>query len=234
MLQQSDGDRGLIAIGDLHGCAKTLDAMLAKLQPRLDEHLVFIGDYVDRGPDSRGVLSRLIELEQAAYDRKGPTCTFLRGNHDQMMLDYLDTGGSNLVLWRMNGGLSTIANYLQGPGDIDVPPDHVAFQRRTELLYETEEFVFVHAGLDAERTIEENVDDPDPRVLLWTRSHFDADLSIWDKTVVCGHTPMATPLSTPRLVAIDTGAAYSHVRGLGRLTAVRLPEREFVHVDFCD
>jgi serine/threonine protein phosphatase 1 len=225
---------GLIAVGDVHGCVRTLDAMLDALSPTSSDHLVFIGDYVDRGPENRAVIDRLIRLENEAGSGAGPSCTFLRGNHDQMMLDFLDTGGSNLVLWRMNGGLNTMANYMGPSGLLDVPPDHVAFQRRTELLYETDEFVFVHAGLDPRRTIEENVDDADPVVLLWTRAHLDANLDIWDKTVVCGHTPMPTPLSTPRLIAIDTGAVYSHVRGLGRLTAVRLPEREFVHVANCD
>jgi serine/threonine protein phosphatase 1 len=208
--------------------------MMEALQTTTDDHVVFIGDYVDRGPDSRGVLSRLIELQTDSEKHAGPTCTFLRGNHDQMMLDYLDSGGSNLVLWRMNGGLSTMANYLTRAGTLDVPDAHLAFQRRTEMLYETEDFVFVHAGLDPNRTIEENVDDADPRTLLWTRAHLEADLELWDKVVVCGHTPMAQPLDKPRLVAIDTGAVYSHVRGLGRLTAVRLPEREFVHVPFSD
>jgi serine/threonine protein phosphatase 1 len=225
---------GLIAVGDLHGCGRTLDAMLRTLEPTTDDHVVFIGDYVDRGPDSRGVLERLIELEAGSVARTGPRCTFLRGNHDQMMLDYLDTGGSNLVLWRMNGGLSTMANYLTRAGTLDVPAEHLAFQRRTEMLHETEDFVFVHAGLDPDRTIEENVDDADPRILLWTRAHLEADLELWDKVVVCGHTPMAQPLNERRLIAIDTGAVYSHVRGLGRLTAVRLPEREFVHVPFSD
>lgn len=223
---------GLIAVGDLHGCARTLGALIDALAPTADDHLVFIGDYVDRGPDSRGVLDCLLELESRAAGGSGPACTFLRGNHDQMMLDYVESGGRNLVLWRMNGGLSTIANYVTRAGDLDVPPAHLDFMRRTQILLETEEFVFVHAGLDPDLTIAENVADPDPRVALWTREHLDADLSLWEKTVVCGHTPVQQPINRPELIAIDTGAVYAHVRGLGTLTAVRLPERAFVRVPY--
>ncbi len=223
---------GLIAVGDLHGCARTLDALLEALAPANGDHLVFIGDYIDRGPDSRGVLDRLVALKSAAAARTGPECTFLRGNHDQMMLDYIDSGGRNLVLWRMNGGLSTIANFVTPSGDLDVPAGSLELLRSSEILFETDDFVFVHAGLDPDLTIEENVADADPQVALWTREHLDADLSLWEKTVVCGHTPMATPIDLPRLIAIDTGAVYSHVRGLGTLTAVRLPEREFVQVPY--
>lgn len=223
---------GLIAVGDLHGCARTLGALLDALTPTVDDHLVFIGDYVDRGPDNRGVLDRLVALEAAAGAGRGPTCTFLRGNHDQMMLDYIDSGGRNLVLWRMNGGLSTIANYVTAGGDLAVPDEHLDFLRRTEIFFETEDFVFVHAGLDPDLTIAENVADADPRIALWTREHLEADLTLWEKPVVCGHTPVAQPIDRPKLIAIDTGAVYAHVRGLGTLTAVRLPERAFVHVPY--
>jgi serine/threonine protein phosphatase 1 len=132
----------------------------------------------------------------------------------------------------MNGGLSTIANYVTAGGDLAVPDEHLDFLKRTEILFETDDFVFVHAGLDPDLTIAENVAEVDPRVALWTREHLDADLSLWEKTVVCGHTPFAVPIDRPPLIAIDTGAVYAHVRGLGTLTAVRLPERVFEQVPY--
>jgi serine/threonine protein phosphatase 1 len=221
---------GLIAIGDIHGCAATMEALLDELAPTTADHLVFIGDYVDRGPDSRGVLDRLVRLGADAAAGRGPACTFLRGNHDQMMLDYIDSRGANLPLWRMNGGLSTIAAYVDRAGQLDVPDDHLEFLRATELAFDTEDFVFVHAGLDPDITVAENLAESDPAIMLWTREHLDAELFLWEKTVVCGHTPMARPINSPRLIAIDTGAVYVNVRGLGLLTAVRLPEREFVQV----
>jgi serine/threonine protein phosphatase 1 len=131
---------GLIAVGDIHGCALSLDALLEKIDPGSDDHLVFIGDYVDRGPDSKGVIERLIRLE------KTHQCTFLRGNHEAMMLEYLDYG--ELDLWRMNGGLTTMASYITD-GTLNIPPEHIDFVRNTVLYHEEEDFFFVHAGLNA-------------------------------------------------------------------------------------
>jgi len=219
----------LIAIGDVHGCPGTLGVLLEALAPKPDDHLVFIGDYVDRGPDSRGVIERLLALEAAAQDGAGPACTFLRGNHDQMMLDYIDHG--EMDLWRVNGGLSTLDSYRAG-GRLDIPEAHVDFLRRTELFLDTPAFCFVHAGLRSDRSVAENLAEPDARVLLWHRDHLDADLAAWEKTVVCGHTPTPQPLNLPRLINIDTGAVYHRHPGFGKLTAACLPERTFVQVRY--
>ena len=78
------------AIGDIHGCARTLEALRERIGPTLADHLFFMGDCVDRGPRSREVIDILLRLEQAAADGSGPECTFIRGNHDQMMLDWID------------------------------------------------------------------------------------------------------------------------------------------------
>ena len=91
---------GFIAIGDIHGCAATLDLLLDRLAPGPDDHLVFVGDYIDRGPDTKGVIDRLFAL------REDQPCTFLRGNHEALMLDYLDHGAFDL--WRLNGGLGRL------------------------------------------------------------------------------------------------------------------------------
>ena len=100
----------LFAIGDIHGCVRTLEALLAELAPTSRDSLVFLGDYVDRGPDSYGVIERLIGMEEASWSGTGPLCIFLRGNHDQMMLDFLG-GCSNGELWRANGAGATLASY---------------------------------------------------------------------------------------------------------------------------
>ena len=80
----------IIAIGDIHGCARTLDALLQTLAPKSDETLLFVGDYIDRGPDSKGVIDRLIRL------KKEHPCIFLRGNHEDLLLRYLDHGEFDL------------------------------------------------------------------------------------------------------------------------------------------
>jgi serine/threonine protein phosphatase 1 len=217
---------GLVAIGDIHGCAQTLEVLLEQLAPTPDDHLVFVGDYIDRGPDSRGVIDRLIQL------RTEIPCTFLRGNHEALFLAYLDEG--EFDIWSYNGGTTTLDSYaVPGEGFV-IPEEHITFIRETKLFLDTEEFFFVHAGLRPDRTIAQNLADGEDMVFLWERGHLridDADLP-WEKAVVCGHTPVSEPVNTPRLINIDTGCVYYMRPNLGYLTAVRLPERTFVAVPF--
>lgn len=215
----------LIAVGDVHGCAETLDRLLHRLELTASDHLVFIGDYVDRGPNSKGVIDRLLSLQHDV------PCTFLRGNHEAFMLDYFDHGV--LRAWRSNGGLDTLQSYLNGASEkVHIPTKHVEFVRATELYYETPDFFFVHAGLRPEFSIEENKRRFGEDVFLWERSHMNAAALEWEKPVVCGHTPQEEPLNLEKLINIDTGCVYHTHPRLGRLTAVRLPEREFVQVKY--
>ncbi|NQV71823.1 serine/threonine protein phosphatase [bacterium] len=215
---------GLIAIGDIHGCPLTLDALLRELNPTPDDHLVFIGDYVDRGPDSKGVIDRLILLQETHR------CTFLRGNHEDLMLNYIDNGEYDL--WAVNGGIATQQSYgAFGDGAV-FPEEHIEFIRATTLYLDLEDFFFVHAGLKAHLTVAQNVAQGDSQVFLWERGHLQASEYAWEKTVICGHTPISTPLDTEKLINIDTGCCFFTHPHLGRLTAVRLPEREFVSIPF--
>ena len=217
---------GLIAIGDIHGCVGTLEALMGRLAPTDGDELVFVGDYVDRGPDSKGVLDYLIALAETHR------CTFLRGNHEALMLEYFDEGVYDL--WRVNGGVATLSSYAGPARHVHVPPTHLAFVRGTVLYHDTPEFFFVHAGLRAEMTIRENVRWCGPDVFLWERDHLEAsDGEIaWEKPVVCGHTPRPRPINRPKLIGIDTGCVYHMHPEMGRLTAVRLPERAFVSVPY--
>ena len=218
----------LIAIGDVHGCATTLEVLLDRLAPTSEDHLVFVGDYIDRGPDSKRVIDRLLTLQEEH------SCTFLRGNHEALMLDYIDGGASAtqaLRLWQQNGGGSTLRSYTNGQA-AHLPEPHVAFVRETKRYYETQDFFFVHAGLKPESTIRENLETQGDRTFLWERGHLQASELAWEKPVVCGHTPQREPISRDKLIAIDTGCVYHRHQGLGRLTAVRLPERDFVSVDY--
>ncbi|WP_022836187.1 metallophosphoesterase family protein [Salisaeta longa] len=215
---------GLIAIGDIHGCAASLDALLDRLGPTSDDHLVFIGDYIDRGPDSRGVIERLLKLRDEVQ------CTFLRGNHEALMLGYFNEGAFNL--WRINGGLSTMHSYVDGSSEIEFPDAHIEFVRETKMHYETDDFFFVHAGLQPNLTIAENLEESNEKVFLWERAHLEAPEYAWEKTVVCGHTPRPKPINKEKLLMIDTGCVYHMQPEMGTLTAVHLPEREFVSVDY--
>ena len=221
------------AIGDVHGCAKTLDALLTRLDLGRDDEVVFVGDYVDRGPDSYAVIERIVQMQVAAAHGTGPQIVALRGNHDQMMLGHID-GTGNFDLWRANGGLETLDSYARAGFD-RIPEPHVAFLRGTQLLYDTPEAVYVHAGLDPHQTVLANVLHPDPDIVLWTRAHLESSLELWEKPVVCGHTPTPEPINEARLVDIDTGAVFAGRRpDLGRLTAVEMPGRRFVSVPYQD
>lgn len=215
---------GLIAIGDIHGCAVTLDLLLERLSPSSSDHLVFVGDYIDRGPDSKGVIDRLLQL------RASVRCTFLRGNHEALMLEYLDHGA--FELWRANGGVQTLGSYADDGREVHVPDEHVAFIRNTHFFLDTPDYFFVHAGLKPYLTVEANIERFDEEMYLWERSHLQARELAWEKTVVCGHTPQPEPIVRDRLIAIDTGCVYYTHPRLGRLTAVRLPERELISVPY--
>ncbi len=221
-----------IAIGDVHGCAKTLRALLGRLDPQKDTHLVFVGDYIDRGPDSKGVIDLLIDL------RARCRCTFLRGNHEAMMLAYLDgvdiNGSPAGDLWSINGGKQTLGSYLRPDGQVAIPPAHVDFLRQTELYADHDDFFFVHAGLLPHLTVAANMDEDDENVYLWERSHLSAGKLAWEKPVVCGHTPHSDPINREQLLMIDTGCVYHLRPQFGRLCAVHLPARRFVYQAYCE
>ncbi len=216
---------GLIAIGDIHGCRTALERLLDELSPQPTDQLIFVGDYIDRGPDSKGVIDRLLTLREAQ------DCVFLRGNHEAMMLDYLSDGDWNL--WQMNGGVETLESYSVD-ADGTIPDEHKDFLQETRVYHETEEFFFVHAGLKPDLTVAENKERHGEDVFLWERSHLQAPNLAWEKTVVCGHTPQPQPIDRPNLICIDTGCVFAPRFGQGSLTAVRLPEREWISVSCLD
>lgn len=214
----------LIAIGDIHGCRKTLEGLIKLIKPGEDDHLVFVGDYVDRGPDSRGVIDYLMEL------RKTVRCTFLRGNHEALFLGYLDEMAYDI--WAVNGGVATLNSYTEPGGEVKIPDSHINFMRETDLYLDTDEFFFVHAGLRPTMTIAENVEAGDEQVFLWERGHLKQEDLPWEKTVVCGHTPQSEPMNTEKIINIDTGCCFYTHPSMGYLTAVYLPERRFVAVPY--
>lgn len=205
----------LIAIGDVHGELGKLDALLDTLSPAEDDTLVFLGDYIDRGPDSPGVIERLLSLG----------AIFLRGNHEQMCLDAMqDTpGGGHWNLWTFNGGDKTFQQYTARGG---IPEKHHDFICKTWLLHVQGRYVFVHAGLDPSRQVAEQLERPDLDVVLWERRHL-RNGRVWsgEYTVVCGHTPLSEPYLSDNLIAIDTGSCFG-----GKLTAIVFPEGKVVQV----
>ena len=204
----------IFAIGDIHGCLSKLEALIPQIEiDRDNDTLVFIGDYIDRGDDSKGVIDFLLDLRE----RIG-TVVCLKGNHEEMFLDYL-CNGKNEGMYLLNGGDATIASYgyreTRGGVKVDVPETHMNFFRSLLLWYETEQYIFVHAGLRDEISLENQ----DPSDLLWIRYEFIRSSYDFGKTIVFGHTPVshAEPLFLPGRIGIDTGAVYG-----GPLTCVEL------------
>lgn len=192
----------VIAIGDIHGCSRALSTLLNAIAPSPSDTLVMLGDYVDRGPNSRGVLDRLIELEAQCQ------VIFLLGNHDEMMLASR-TETPPMPAWLNHGGEATLRSY----GDAEtlelVPEAHFRFLERCQLHYETETHFFVHANYDALLPLEHQ----DVRTLLW--------VSLRDripephesgKMAIVGHTHQATGaiLDLGYLACLDTGCCYGN------------------------
>lgn len=192
----NDTPRRMLAIGDIHGCLAELDQLLEQVAPTAEDQLVFLGDYIDRGPDSAGVIDRLLQLRDHL-----PRTVCLRGNHEQMLLDFLDNRNPGAFL--ANGGAETIASY-QKDDRWPPPAAHLEFFRDLRTLYVTEDFIFVHAGLRPGISLEEQ----DQEDLLWIRWEFLESDADWGKPVVFGHTPRQTPLLKPNRIGIDTGCVY--------------------------
>jgi serine/threonine protein phosphatase 1 len=218
-LKKQSSPGRIFAVGDIHGHLTKLEALLERLDPDPEaDELIFVGDYVDRGPDSRGVIERLIDLAQGELQT-----SFLRGNHEQMLLDYV-LAGINRELYLFNGGLTTLRGYSQpgqNPLSARPPAEHLAFLTGLSLFVHRPGTIFVHAGLRPGKGLEEQ----EERDLLWIREEFFGIDYDWPERVVFGHTPFAEPFRKGPLFGLDTGAAYG-----GPLTCLVLPEEEYIQV----
>lgn len=229
----ADGER-IYAVGDIHGRLDLLQAMIARItrdiRERRDERrprLVFLGDYVDRGDDSRGVLDALTRLTRV----REPAIVFLRGNHEDALERFLGdpVGGRDWLAW---GGEQTLASYGVSPpspraGTVEIIEARDRFRAafaphralieslRTHVV--SGSVVFTHAGLEPGVAPEAQ----DPAHFVWGHPAFLADVPLPGYRVVHGHFDAASPVSLAGRVCVDTGAYYS-----GTLTALRLDEGE--------
>ena len=209
-------------MGDIHG---RLDRLL-RLMDRLPfdpekNRIVFLGDYINRGPDSRGVLDFLIDLEKTC-----PGAVFLLGNHERVLLEYAQSGDpEQLRLLRVMGVESTLAAY----GDYlphairnlaFMPPEHRAFLERLRLYWACGEYLFVHGGLPPGKRPEECSREE----LTETREFLSSPARSGGPVIVFGHTVFETPLLMPGKIGLDTGAGHGSM-----LTAVELPALRFYH-----
>ena len=205
------------AIGDVHGCSRTLRRLVERgIGLSREDELFLLGDLIDRGPDTKGVLDFIIELRE-----KGFTVTSVRGNHEEMYLHAGDSRG-HMDMWLANGGQSTLASFqADGPGDI--PHLYQSFLRSLPYYLLLDGFVIVHAGLNFD------LNDPfaDTEAMLWRRD-CEVDLRrTGGRRLINGHTPVTrdqivASLATDRIM-LDNGCVFgSGGAGKGHLVALDL------------
>jgi serine/threonine protein phosphatase 1 len=190
-----------LAIGDIHGCNGALRALLEAVQPGPEDQVIFLGDYIDRGPASRGVVDSLLDLENTG------STIFLRGNHEAMILDAREDA-LKANLWQSYGGLETLYSYkanYRPDWAATIPAGHWKFFERTVRFFENDTHIFVHACLDRDLDMSEQPD----WLLYW--EFFDRlQAHKSGKRIVCGHTPQSSgEINDSGFGAcIDTGPAF--------------------------
>jgi serine/threonine protein phosphatase 1 len=209
----------VFAIGDVHGCAEELRALIQKLPLRKDSLVVFLGDYIDRGPDSRGVVDTILDLRQ--YCR----VICLLGNHELMLREFLDGSDSRRVArFIYNGGSSTLASYADHDGVFVLPEEHRDFYESLPYHHIEGDHCFVHAGLPTD------VDDIDVAIhgeeMVWMRQRPGMPEPNYSKIVVHGHSAIPEIDVQPRRINLDTACVYGR-----HLTGMELNTREVYSVE---
>ena len=214
----------IFAIGDIHGCTEAFHRMLFdEIKLTKDDTIYCIGDYIDRGPDSKGVADTIISLRESDF-----RIFTLRGNHEQMMMDS-ESSMMNYSLWIQNGGNATLQSFEANSYQF-LPLQYRKFFEATHLYIEDESYIFVHAGLNFYETdIFE-----DKEAMLWVRDFNPRQDVLGDRILVHGHTPK--PLSyilhqKGNCINIDGGCVYNKQKGYGHLIAISLPDKKFIVVE---
>jgi serine/threonine protein phosphatase 1 len=196
MISEKPTDR-LFAIGDIHGCSAALGALIDAIDPRPEDTIVMLGDFIDCGPDSRGVVDQLIALT----NRCRLIC--LMGNHEEMLLNALESR-SEFRYWLKLGGQQTLTSYSRHSLDLDViPADHIRFIRVCRDFFETDTHIFVHANYDPERPMNRT----SGTKLRWEHLELhQLQPHCSGKVVVVGHTPQVDGeiLDLGFLLCLDT------------------------------
>lgn len=211
--------RQLFAIADIHGCDEELRALLQRLPLHRDSLVVFLGDYIDRGPNSRNVVETILELQD--YCR----VVCLLGNHELMLREFLDGSDPRRVArFVYNGGGATLASYSNEDGVFSIPADHLKFFEQLQHYYVEGDHCFVHAGVPVDPdliNVEEHGEE-----MVWMRRPPGAPEANFSKIVVHGHTPLPEVEFTPRRINLDTSCVYGRC-----LTAMEIYSRELWHVE---
>lgn len=209
----------ILAFGDIHGCPRALDALLEAVNPGADDLVIMLGDYIDRGPDSKKVMERLIGLQDDL------NIIPLAGNHEEMILDWRDKNYLAALTWWANGGLATLRSYCRGderwlirmfwesfnfPRTSEyhdaacalIPQEHWDFFENCLDWFETDDYIFVHGQVNPMLEMAEQ----SRHVLRWSRFYSLEKPHKSGKKVICGHTPQynGRPADIEHAVCIDT------------------------------
>ncbi len=213
------------AIGDIHGCAATFKYMLfeeLKIQPQ--DEIYCLGDYIDRGIDSKGVVDIILTLRHQGYK-----IYTLRGNHEQMMMES-SRRQEDFYLWFRNGGSTTLQSF-----GIDLYNDiqelYKSFFEQTKYYIETPEYIFAHAGLNFQS---ENILE-DKEAMLWERDYKCPEILPGNRILIHGHTPKPLKFilkQKSNCINIDGGCVYKENKNYGNLISFDLIEKKY-HVVKC-
>jgi serine/threonine protein phosphatase 1 len=213
-------------IGDIHGCFEELACLVENLPLAASDRIVFLGDYVDRGPDSERVISYLLRLTQQISNE----VIFLKGNHEDMFLAYLGLPGQYGDMFLYNGGGATLASYgitaaaANGTKVLpQLPAAHVEFLRNLRSFYLAEPFLCVHAGVHPLKSLDKQSESE----MLWIRQEFITNPHRLPYTIIFGHTPQKEVFfDLPYKVGIDTGLVYGN-----KLSCIELREKTLFQIE---
>ena len=203
----------LIAFGDIHGHAERLRKILAEINPTPEDTFVFLGDFVDRGPDSKGVIQEVINLAEHT------NVYSILGNHEEMILAALQGGKDEHKFWCKFGGIEALASYGVEKAK-DLPYEHLKFIAECHDYLESENHIFVHASCIPHLPLKHNTGE----ILRWMKLDDSPVPHFTGKTVICGHTAQKHILNFNHLICIDTGCG---IWPGGRLTALEVNTGDF-------
>ena len=217
----------IFAIGDIHGCSKTFKKLMDKISIQKKDKIYCIGDYIDRGNDSKGVVDFILKLRSKGYQIRT-----LRGNHEEMMM-ISDQDEIKFKHWFKNGGEATLKSFGISSYK-DLKPVYKNFFNRTKFIIQTSKFIFVHAGLNTQ------MPNPfeDKYAMLWIRDFTIDKHKLGNKILIHGHTPQPLDFilnqQVNNVINIDAGCVFKHREDMSCLIALNLNERKFIYTKNID
>ena len=231
----------IFVVGDIHGCHILLTQIHKKILENSNNTignklLIYLGDYIDRGPKIKETIQALLDFQSDNFQQM-----FLLGNHEQMMLDFINNVPDSLYLWMLNGGDETLNSYgikvteffnieIKNKEMIrdellnKIPKNHLQFFHNLTLYYKWGEYFFVHAGIDPDVPLDKQY----KNTLIWQRSSkFFDNTKVFEKIIVHGHTPQPKIENLANRINLDTGAFYTGILSC-LIIDVQTGEKKFI------